>query len=101
MIRLFLSPFKGTKGAPSYFKDVMYAALRTMLDSMTIAMQKATDTPTEETYYLLCAEAGQPARHTDLPHDCKAFWFGKAKAEKLIVYFHGACKEGGSAPEHG
>ncbi|EON69714.1 hypothetical protein W97_08974 [Coniosporium apollinis CBS 100218] len=87
--RMVVSPFKGKNGAPTYFKDVMYAMLRAQLGNMTIPEQKYLYPPTTATYLQVAKEKGFQPDSVVLPDGIQAHWLGPRSKEKVIVYFHG------------
>lgn len=91
---MVVSPFKGKNGAPTYFKDVMYAMLRAQLGNMTIPEQKYLYPPTTVTYLQVAKEKGFQPDSVVLPDGIQAHWLGPRSKEKVIVYFHGQSVSG-------
>jgi hypothetical protein len=89
LTRLCTSPFKGQKGHPKYFKDVVFAAMRTQLRGMTIAQTRLLNKSSTEAYYNYTKLNKFTPESIDLPNGVQAHWLGDKNAAVTIVYFHG------------
>jgi hypothetical protein len=89
LTRLCTSPFKGSKGAPTYFKDVAFAAVRTQLRSMSIPQSRFLAKSTAESYYEAAKTLKFEPESIDLDGGVQAHWLGDKNAELTLVYFHG------------
>lgn len=87
--RLWISPFKGSTGAPTYFKDVAYTAFRAHLENLTLEQGAYLDTPTDDVYRAVCKNLNYHPDSITLSDNVQAHWIGKRDSDKLIVYFHG------------
>ncbi|ORY15269.1 alpha/beta hydrolase fold domain-containing protein [Clohesyomyces aquaticus] len=87
--RLWTSPFKGQNGAPNYFKDVMFAMMRTQLGRLNLAQDRYLNPATTPTYDAWAKAQGFAPETTTLPSGTLAHWIGNPSAKKLIVYYHG------------
>ena len=87
--RLFSSPFKGQNGAPTYFKDVIFAMMRTQLGNFTLAQDQYSAVPTTTAYLQFAKDNNFAPESTTLPSGVQAHWIGSQRAKNLIVYFHG------------
>ncbi|KAF1846953.1 alpha/beta hydrolase fold domain-containing protein [Cucurbitaria berberidis CBS 394.84] len=87
--RSLSSPFKGANGSNTYFKDVMFAMLRTQLGNLDLAADRymnGTTTP----IYLKYAQDNQFAPESiTLPSGTQAYLFGSRSAKKTLIYLHG------------
>ncbi|KAF2468919.1 alpha/beta hydrolase fold domain-containing protein [Lindgomyces ingoldianus] len=88
-VRLWISPFKGQKGAQNYFKDVMFAMMRTQLANLSLAQDRYLNPPTTPTYIAFAKAQGFAPESIKLPGGAQAHWIGNTNAKKLIVYYHG------------
>ncbi|KAF2790675.1 alpha/beta hydrolase fold domain-containing protein [Melanomma pulvis-pyrius CBS 109.77] len=88
--RLWVSPFKGQNGAPTYFKDVMFSMMRTQLGGLNLAQDRhlnpANTTPT---YLKFAKDNGFAPESITLPSGKLAHWIGSKSAKQVIVYYHG------------
>ncbi|KAJ8104824.1 hypothetical protein OPT61_g10546 [Boeremia exigua] len=88
--RAFTSPFKGSNGASTYFKDVALAAVRTSLGNRDLAQDRyvssTTSTPLYDQY---CASQNIVPSSLTLPSGTQAHWLGNKDAPKVLVYLHG------------
>ncbi|KAH8698241.1 Alpha/Beta hydrolase protein [Phaeosphaeriaceae sp. PMI808] len=87
--RLITSPFKGENGANTYFKDVMYAMLRTQLGNLDLAADRYMNGTTTPIYLKFAKDNNFAPESITLPSGTQAHWFGSSTAKKTIVYFHG------------
>lgn len=88
-VRLWTSPFKGQKGAPTYFKDVMFAMMRTQLGGLDLAQDRYMNAMTTPTYLKFAKDNGFAPESITLPSGTQAHYIGNKSAKKLIVWFHG------------
>lgn len=90
MIRFITVPLRYFcwDGAPVVFKDVFFAALRTMLKNMTIAQSRYMFKGTTETYHDFCRETNN-IPNTIILDDVVAHWIGNENADVVIIYIHG------------
>ena len=84
--RLVTSPFKGSNGAPTYYKDVLASGFRAQLRNLTLEQSAYLNPSTEEAYLAACKIVVISPDSIALPSGVKAHWIGKRNAEKLIVY---------------
>jgi hypothetical protein len=89
LTRLCTSPFKGSKGAPTYFKDVAFAAVRTQLRSMSISQSRYLAKSSTASYYESAKALNFEPDSIDLANGVQAHWLGDKNAEITLVYFHG------------
>ena len=87
--RLWTSPFKGQHGAHNYFKDVIYAMMRTQLGNMHLDQETYTRVHSTEAYLAFCKTKNIDPETVTLPSGTKAHWFGNKDAKRVIVWFHG------------
>jgi acetylornithine/succinyldiaminopimelate/putrescine aminotransferase len=87
--RLWISPFKGDKGAQNYFKDVMFAMMRSQLGNLNLAQDRYMSQPTTEVYTKFAKEKGFAPETVTLPSGTQAHWIGNKNAKKVIMYYHG------------
>jgi len=87
--RALVSPFKGDNGASTYFKDVMFAMMRTQLGSTNLAQDRYMNPLLPETYDKFAKKQGFAPDSVTLPSGCQAHWIGDRNAEKVILYLHG------------
>ena len=87
--RALTGPLLGGPRASTYFKDVVYAAVRKHLALCTIR-QEAWLSGTTEAQYLDWAKKQKFQPDTDvLGSHTKIHWLGPKAAEKVVIYFHG------------
>lgn len=87
--RAVTGPLLGGPRANTYFKDVIFAALRTNLSLITIK-QESWFTGTTEAQYLEWAKKQSVQPDTDvLGSGTKIHWLGPKTAKKVVVYYHG------------
>lgn len=87
--RLWVSPFKGQKGAHNYFKDVMFAMMRVQLGNLDLAADRYMNPMTTPTYLKFAKDHGFAPESVTLPSGTQAHWIGNKNAKKVILYFHG------------
>jgi acetyl esterase/lipase len=87
--RLFKAPFRGNKGATTFFKDIMFASMRAFMERSDLSVNAATFIPTETVYDNFCKANKLEPQVTELADNAKGLWIGSPSAEKVIVYFHG------------
>ena len=87
--RLITSPFNSGPKANTFFKDIVFAALRKNLSIITPEQEQWVN-PTTESVYLDFTKKAKFQPDTDvLPSGQKAHWLGAKSAQKIILYFHG------------
>lgn len=90
-----MSPFKGDNGAPSWYKDVMFAMMRTQLGNLDLAQDRYLNSQTTPTYLKFAKEAGFTPDSVTLPSGIQAHWIGDKNAQKVLLYCHGmSCMHG-------
>jgi acetyl esterase/lipase len=89
LTRLCTSPFKGQKGAPTYFKDVFYAAMRSQLRGMTLEQNRLINKSSTEEYHNFTKSKGLTPESIDLPDGTQAHWLGDKNATITLLHFHG------------
>ena len=89
VVRSFTSPFMGSRGAPTYRKDVSYAALREILTGFsTLEGQRLV--PNTESVYKSTAKSQKWKENTvDFGNGAKGHWLGHHDAKFVLIYFHG------------
>ncbi|KAF2011450.1 alpha/beta-hydrolase [Aaosphaeria arxii CBS 175.79] len=98
--RLWTSPFKGEKGAHTYFKDVMFAMVRTQLGNLTLAQDRHLNASTTEQYLKSAKDLGFAPESTTLPSGIQGHWIGNKNAKKVILYYHGGGYVVGASAGH-
>lgn len=87
--RALTGPILGGPRANTYFKDVVFAALRKNL-SITSAETEQWMNPSTDVGYLQLAKAkGFQPETTVLERGLKLHWIGPKTAKKVLLYFHG------------
>lgn len=89
LTRSITGPLLGGPRANTYFKDVAFAALRTMLGNVSAATEQWTNPPTEAGYLELAKTKGFQPETTVLAEGLKLHWIGPKTAKKVLLYFHG------------
>ena len=92
-LRLWTSPFKGQNGAPTYFKDVVFAMIRTQMASLNTAEERHVNGLTKSVYLKYAKDTGFEPKSVILSSGVEAHWLGDDDAEKVIVYLHGESRE--------
>jgi acetyl esterase/lipase len=87
--RLVTSPFKGSNGSNTYFKDVMFAMFRTQLGNLDLAQDRYMNGTTTPIYLKFAKDNDFTPESITLPSGAQAHWFGSSSVKKVIVYFHG------------
>lgn len=89
ILRLLTRPFVGGAKSNTFFKDVVFAALRTNLSYISPGGEQWMNSTTEAEYLTLAkSKSFQP--DTDvLGSSLKVHWIGKKTASKVLLYFHG------------
>jgi len=100
LTRVCTSPFKRKKGAPTYFKDVFYAATRTQLRGTTIAQTRWMNKSTTDTYHEWAKSRGLKPDSLEISEGVQAHWLGDKNAEVTLVYFHGGGYAQPAMPAH-
>lgn len=86
---LLVAPFRGKSGAPSWSQHALYAAMRTLMSSSTVAQQQWLCVPTDSIYLQLASSKGFQPDSIVLSDGAKAHWMGRKSAKKILLYFHG------------
>jgi hypothetical protein len=86
--RAIISPFK-SKGAPTYFRDVMYAMIRKQLAIQTISQARYLNKSTTDTYVDWTKSKKMEPITEELANGAKAHWVGDKSASRVIVFYHG------------
>jgi hypothetical protein len=89
VLRLGTSPFKGKTGASTYFKDVMFAMMRSQLGALNLVQFRHMNPGTTDVYLQFAKEKGFTPDSITLRSGTQAHWIGNKNAEKIIVYLHG------------
>ena len=89
LTRLVISPFRGSKGASTYLKDVAMAFLRSQLRNMTIPQSKFLNKPTTDVYHDLAKRHKFKPASVTLSSGIQAHWIGNPNAKVVFVYLHG------------
>ena len=89
LFRLVTNPVSSGPKAKTYFKDVIYAALRTNLSLISVATEQWINQPTDITYRAYCKTAKIEPDIETLDSELKLCWFGPRTASKVLLYFHG------------
>ncbi|KAF1971008.1 alpha/beta-hydrolase [Bimuria novae-zelandiae CBS 107.79] len=87
--RLWTSPFKGQNGANNYYKDVIYAMMRTSLSNLNLEQERYTRVPTTEAYITFCKSNGMTPDSVTLGSGTQAHWLGNKDAKRVLLWFHG------------
>jgi hypothetical protein len=88
--RLWISPFKGQKGAHNYFKDVMFSMMRSQLGNLDLAQERYMNGTTTPLYLQFAKDRGFAPETTTLPSGTQAHWIGNKSAKKVLLWYHGA-----------
>ena len=89
LTRLTTSPFKGQRGAPTYFRDVMYSMIRTQLRNLSIEQAQYVNKPTTEVYLDFVKANKLPDVSVELGNGARAHWLGDKAAKVSLVFLHG------------
>jgi hypothetical protein len=89
LIRLVTSPLSSGPKGKTYFKDVVYAALRTQLSSISVATEQWLNAPTDSTYLDFTKSAKMQPDIETLDSGLKLCWLGPRSAQKVMLYMHG------------
>lgn len=94
LIRLVTSPLSSGPKGKTYFKDVVYAALRTQLSAISANTEFWICPPTEKTYLDFTKKAKIESDVETLSSGHKLCWLGQRSAQKVLLYMHGGqcCK---------
>ncbi|CAA9959902.1 hypothetical protein P3342_005280 [Pyrenophora teres f. teres] len=88
--RSLTSPFKGSNGSNTYYKDILLAAFRTNLGNLNIAQDRYMGGGSSTPIYIKHVENHKCAPESiTLPSGTQAHWLGSPRAKKVLVYFHG------------
>jgi hypothetical protein len=89
LLRLVTSPLSSGPKGKTYFKDVVYAALRAMLSNIDVATEQWLNSPTDSTYLDFTKKAKIEADIETLDSGMKLCWLGPKSAQKVFLYMHG------------
>ena len=89
LLRLVTSPLSSGPKGKTYFKDVVYAALRSMLSNIDVATEQWINAPTESTYLDFTKKAKIEPDIETLDSGLKLCWLGPKSAQKVLLYMHG------------
>ena len=89
LIRLITRPISGGAKANTYFKDVVFAALRTNLSLISVGTEQWINPSTESTYLDFAKKQGFQPDTDVLDSGLKVHWLGPKTAEKVLLFFHG------------
>jgi hypothetical protein len=87
--RLWVSPFKGSTGAPTYFKDVIFSMMRVQLAGLDTAQERYMNGTTTPVYLKWAQDNNIVPESVTLASGAQAHWIGNSTAQKVILYFHG------------
>ncbi|USP82048.1 uncharacterized protein yc1106_09322 [Curvularia clavata] len=88
--RSVTSPFKGENGANTYYKDIVFAAMRANLGSLDVAHDRYLNGASTTANYIQYAKEHKFVPNSiTLPNGTQAHWLGTSDAAKTLVYFHG------------
>jgi len=88
--RSLTSPFKGSNGSNTYYKDILLAAFRTNLGNLNLAQDRYMGGGSSTPVYIKYAEDHKfTPESITLPSGTQAHWLGSPQAKKVLVYFHG------------
>lgn len=93
LIRLTTSPFKGQRGAPTYFRDVMYSMVRTQLRNLSIEQAQYLNKPTTEVYLDFIKANKLPDVSVELGNGARAHWLGDKNSKVSLVFLHGMLQQ--------
>jgi hypothetical protein len=89
LTRLTTSPFKGSKGAPTYFRDVMFSMIRTQLRNLSIEQAQYLNKSTTEVYLDFAKANNFAPVSVDLGNGAQGHWLGDKNAKVTLLYLHG------------
>ena len=89
LYRLVTSPLSSGPKAKTYFKDVVYAALRTNLSIISVATEQWITAPSDSTYRDFAKSAKIEPDIETTSSGLKLCWLGPRTASKVLLYFHG------------
>jgi hypothetical protein len=89
LYRMISRPFSGGAKASTYFKDVVFAALRTQLSNISPGTEQWVNGTTEAEYLTFAKKQKIQPDTTVLASGLKLHWLGSKTAEKVLVFFHG------------
>lgn len=98
--RLITAPLTNGGKAKTFFKDIVFAALRTNLTYITPSQEQYLNATTESVYLDFAKKANFQPDTDVLPSGLKAHWLGPKTAEKIILYFHGGGYVLAAGPGH-
>jgi acetyl esterase/lipase len=88
--RSLISPFKGSNGSNTYYKDIMLALMRANLGNLNLAQDRyVSGGSSTSTYIKYAKDRVFPADSITLPSGTQAHWLGSKSAKKVFVYFNG------------
>ncbi|KIW03662.1 uncharacterized protein PV09_04984 [Verruconis gallopava] len=100
LIRMTTSPFKGSKGGPTYYRDVFMTLVRTQLRNVSIEQTQYTSKPTGQVYLDFATANKFTPMTDDLGNGGKAHWLGDKSAKVTLVYLHGGGYVVPAGPNH-
>ncbi|KAF7714247.1 Alpha/beta hydrolase fold-3 domain-containing protein [Penicillium ucsense] len=81
--------FRG-QGSPKVFSHhVTAAAIRTMVDRLSVRQAQYMSPTTPQSYHAVVKRRGLQPEVVELPHDTEGYWMGKKSAKNVIIYYHG------------
>lgn len=86
---IFTGVFRTGKRPPTYFRYVLYTALRTFSRVTTLKQQHYTSVPTDVAYEVFCKRCQVEPQSETLDDGTKAHWIGHKDSTQIIVNFHG------------
>ena len=89
LFRLVTSPLSSGPKGKTYFKDVVYAAMRTFLSANRVGTEAWLTAPTDSTYLDFTKTAKIEPRIETLDSGLKLCWLGPKSAQKVLLYMHG------------
>jgi len=98
--RAITSPLSSGPKANTYFKDVVFAALRANLSAVTVGTEQWINGTTESVYLDFAKKERFQPDSTVLDSGLKLHWLGTKTAEKILLYFHGGGYVLASSPGH-
>ena len=87
--RLWISPFKGQRGAHNYYKDVIFSMMRVQLGGLDTAQERHMNGTSTPIYLKYAQDNGFAPESITLPGGTQAHWIGNKDAKKVILWFHG------------
>ncbi|KAL1603813.1 hypothetical protein SLS60_005404 [Paraconiothyrium brasiliense] len=96
IVRVVTYPFRTVRAA-TFRKDVLNAAIRSLLTHITVAQSRYLNPSTTSRYLSFCRSEAKTPSSLSIPYDSKeqgtgearAHWIGNPEADVVILYFHG------------